>query len=190
MKEQFTHTYKKNKWGGESKSGPGSSLESTNGFRKNLVSLIKKYKVKSIFDCSCGDWHWMKEIKNDLPKYLGNDIVDEIVNVNRNLYGNESINFISNDMVSTLKSLNDKSFDLILCRHTLEHLPTHYNIDVVKEIRRVGKMALITCNPHVGNSEVDFNGVLARGINLNTDSYCQILGECEDVIDENNFYIF
>jgi len=190
MKEQFVHTYKKNKWGGISKSGPGSSLESTVSIRKHLVELIQKYKIKNIFDCSCGDWYWMKEIKDTLPTYLGNDIVDEMINNNNQLYGNENITFISNDMLSTLKSLKDKSFDFIICRHTFEHLPTDYNIDVINEIYRVSKMALITSNPYVGNSEVDFNGVLARGINLNSEPYFSILGNHTNVYDGNNFYVF
>jgi hypothetical protein len=190
MKEQFVHTYKKNKWGGISKSGPGSSLELTVHIRKYLIELMKKHNIKNIFDCSCGDWYWMKEIKDSLPIYLGNDIVDELVNNNNHLYRNEKISFISGDMLSTLKSLEDKSFDFIICRHTFEHLPTDYNVSVVNEIYRVGKMALITSNKNVGNSEVDFNGVLARGINLNSEPYFSILGNNTDVYDGNNFYIF
>ena len=164
------------------------------GYQKNIIKDLFPRSRHLIID-GRSNWpyawfYWMKEIKDTLPTYLGNDIVDEMINNNNQLYGNENITFISNDMLSTLKSLKDKSFDFIICRHTFEHLPTDYNIDVINEIYRVSKMALITSNPYVGNSEVDFNGVLARGINLNSEPYFSILGNHTNVYDGNNFYVF
>jgi hypothetical protein len=118
----------------------------------------------------------MKEIRESLPHYIGNDIVEDIVMVNTQRYGNDRIQFQCNDMLSSLKELRDSSIDLILCRHTLEHLPTDYSIEVVREIRRVSKWALITSNTHSGNSSINPNGSNARVINLEEDSYVEILG--------------
>ena len=177
LKGIFTQTYKENKWGSsESRSGPGSNLAYTEGIRRIIVELIDE-GVETIWDCSCGDWNWMKEISDRLPNYVGNDIVEELIGVNSEKFGSDRVKFRCGDMVSGLKELGDSSIDLILCRHTLEHLPTDYSIEVVREIRRVAKKALITSNTHQGNSPINPNGSNARVINLEKDEYYTILGE-------------
>jgi ubiquinone/menaquinone biosynthesis C-methylase UbiE len=177
LKGIFTQTYKENKWGSsESRSGPGSSLAYTEGIRRIILELIEG-GVETIWDCSCGDWNWMKEISDRLPNYVGNDIVEELIGVNSEKFGSDRVKFRCGDMVSGLKELEDSSIDLILCRHTLEHLPTDYSIEVVREIRRVAKKALITSNTHSGNSPINPNGSNARVINLEKDEYYTILGE-------------
>jgi len=178
LKRLFTETYTNNKWGsGESRSGPGSNLAYTEWIRKLIVELIEESGVHTIWDCSCGDWNWMKEISDRLPNYIGNDIVEDIVKVNTEKFGRNGIRFQCGDMLAGLKELGDSSIDLILCRHTLEHLPSDYAIEVVGEIRRVGKRALITSNTHEGNSPINPNGHNARVINLEKDEYHTILGE-------------
>lgn len=176
LKGLFTQTYRENKWGSsESRSGEGSSLAYTESIRSLLLELIGE-GVDTIWDCSCGDWNWMKEIRESLPHYIGNDIVEDIVKVNTEKFGSDRIRFQSGDMLSSLKRIGDSSIDLVLCRHTLEHLPTDYSIEVVREIRRVSKWALITSNTHSGNSPINPNGHNARVINLERDEYYTILG--------------
>jgi len=177
LKRLFTQTYEKNSWtSNESRSGTGSHLEYTESIRKLIVELIDD-GVEYIWDCSCGDWNWMKEIRESLPNYVGNDIVDELIEVNKNKFGSDNIKFQCGDMLEELKKLESASVDLILCRHTLEHLPTEYVTSVIKEIRRVAKQALITTNTNEGNSKITPNGYNARGINLSKDEYFEILGE-------------
>ena len=178
LKRLFTETYTHNKWGSsESRSGFGSNLAYTEWVRKLIVELIEDKGVHTIWDCSCGDWNWMKEISDRLPNYIGNDIVEDIVKINTEKFGGEKIRFQSGDMLFGLRELGDSSIDLILCRHTLEHLPSYYAIEVVREIRRVAKRALITSNTHEGNSSIQPNGSNSRVINLEKDEYHMILGE-------------
>jgi hypothetical protein len=150
-------------------------LEYTESIRKLIVELIDG-GVKYIWDCSCGDWNWMKEIRESLPNYVGNDIVDELIELNTKKFGSDTIKFQCGDMLEELKKLKSASVDLLLCRHTLEHLSTDYVTNVIKEIRRVSKKALITSN-NGGNSLLNPNGYNSRGINLGIDEYFQILGE-------------
>jgi hypothetical protein len=176
LKILFTQTYTENKWTStESRSGIGSHLEYTESIRKLIVELIDG-GVKYIWDCSCGDWNWMKEIRESLPNYVGNDIVDELIELNTKKFGSDTIKFQCGDMLEELKKLESASVDLLLCRHTLEHLSTDYVTNVIKEIRRVSKKALITSN-NGGNSLLNPNGYNSRGINLGIDEYFQILGE-------------
>jgi len=181
MKDLFTETYIENKWGmetNESRSGDGSALVYTEHFRKSLVEILENYQIKLVFDCSCGDWNWMKEIKDKLPRYIGNDIVEEIVEENNNKFGNEKIMFVCNDMLSELKKYDDKELDLTLCRHTLEHLPTSYSLEVVNEIKRTSKYAIITSsNTTNENGEINMDGVSGRGINLDYNPYKEMLGD-------------
>ena len=177
LKELFTNTYVNNGWTQDgSISGLGSSLPYTENIRKVLVDIIKQNGIKTIWDCSCGDWHWMKEIKDELPNYIGNDIVDRLVEINNETYGSDTIRFQCGDMLEELRKLETMSIDLILCRHTLEHLPTDYAIDVVREIHRVSKHSLITSNLN-GNSEIDANGQNSRPIDLEKNEYFAILGK-------------
>jgi hypothetical protein len=176
LKILFTQTYTENKWTStESRSGIGSHLEYTESIRKLITELIDG-GVGYIWDCSCGDWNWMKEIRESLPNYVGNDIVDELIELNTKKFGSDTIKFQCGDMLEELKKLESASVDLLLCRHTLEHLSTDYVTNVIKEIRRVSKTALITSN-NGGNSLLNPNGYNSRGINLGIDEYFQILGE-------------
>jgi ubiquinone/menaquinone biosynthesis C-methylase UbiE len=183
MKQKFTNTFQNDGWhmgSGESKSGLGSSLEYTISFRDNLVRIINQYKIEKIFDCSCGDWNWMKEIKNFLPEYIGNDIVEPLVEENNQKFGTDKIKFVSNDMLSQMKLYEDKYFDLIICRHTLEHLVNDYCFDVINEIKRVTKYAIITStNTSETNLEIqDMNGAAARMINLEASPFVDMIGNC------------
>jgi 2-polyprenyl-3-methyl-5-hydroxy-6-metoxy-1,4-benzoquinol methylase len=185
IKNLFTETYINDFWNmgdGESKSGLGSSLLYTENFRKNLLNIIKKLNIEKIFDCSCGDWNWMKEIHHEFKEYIGNDVVEEIINVNNEKYSNDRIKFICGDMVKSLSIFSDSYFDLIICRHTLEHLPTNYVKNALSEIKKKSKFAIITNSTQDINIElVNFDGVSSRGINLNSEPYLNILNEPEFV---------
>jgi 2-polyprenyl-3-methyl-5-hydroxy-6-metoxy-1,4-benzoquinol methylase len=181
IKEKFTNTFKKDLWNmdsGESKSGLGSSLEYTIHFRNNLLRIIKNYNINKIFDCSCGDWNWMKEIKDYLPEYVGNDIVDEIILNNKNKFETDKIYFVSNDMIDEMKKYKDKHFDLVICRYTLEHLNNDYCFNVINEIKRVSNYAIITStNTITNNLEIEnLDGVSYRPINLELTPFSEILG--------------
>jgi ubiquinone/menaquinone biosynthesis C-methylase UbiE len=185
MKQKFTNTFDNDGWhmgSGESKSGLGSSLRYTVHFRQNLVRIINEYQIKKMFDCSCGDWNWMKEIKNFIPEYVGNDIVESLVNENNKKFGTDKISFVSNDMLSQMKIYEDKHFDLVICRHTLEHLVNDYCFDVVKEIKRVSKYAIITStNTSAASQNLEIenmNGTASRMINLDLSPFNEMLGTC------------
>ena len=118
-KSIFSDIYHNNIWdSNESVSGPGSTLEHTTVIRKELPILIKEFNIKTVLDIPCGDYNWMKEIKLDLKKYIGYDIVPEIIIKNTKIYGNKKIEFKEINMIdNTLPSA-----DLIICRDGLVHL--------------------------------------------------------------------
>ena len=176
----FTNIYRTNHWSSnESKSGPGSELKWTVSVRDTLTKLFNELKIKNMLDLSCGDWNWMKSLSHlyiDDFKYTGLDIVENIVDNNNKLYGNNNIIFKNIDMLRYLKSLESKSVDLILCRHTLEHLQTEYCINVLQEMKRVSKYTLITTHKITSkNTDLDHSRADYRPINLEIEPFSLIL---------------
>ncbi|MCC6691659.1 MAG: class I SAM-dependent methyltransferase [Bacteroidia bacterium] len=149
--EVFTDIYKKNTWKSiESHSGPGSTLLSTKNIRQQLPLLINELKIKTFLDLPCGDYNWMKEVKWDIEKYIGADIVPELINGNNKKYKNDKILF------ATLNLLEDKlpDADIIFCRDCLVHLSFD---DIAKAFANIKnsniKYILTTTFPNIDTNE-------------------------------------
>lgn len=92
-KTVFTSIYQNNYWKGEqSLSGTGSDDAQTAHTIELIESIIKEYKIKSILDIPCGDFHWMKRVNLHGARYIGADIVEDLIQYNRNLYEGTSEN--------------------------------------------------------------------------------------------------
>lgn len=180
IENSFTDTYLNFKWrhgNNESKSGLGSTIDFTNGYRKNLLNILGEYKIKNILDCSCGDWNWMKTISNNFYDYTGLDIVKDIVEVNNLSFGNDRIRFIHDDMFNYLSNTKEH-YDLIISRHTFEHLPTEYVLKTMSEIKNKSNYFLFSGqNNLVENIDINFDGCSSRNINLSLEPYHSILGD-------------
>ena len=144
-KKIFTSIYKSKHWVQNpndlsnefiSISGPGSNTYSDQyeNLVKNFKLIIDKYEIKSIIDIPCGDFLWIKKIINEKKiKYHGIDIVEELIQENKNKYQNEYINFSVNDIVNF--EAKDK-YDLIIVRDLLIHLD---NTDIKKILNNLKK---------------------------------------------------
>lgn len=179
LENTFTNIYTNNVWSmgqNDSKSGLGSTLMFTENIRKELVKIIADKKISKMLDTSCGDWFWMKLIQNDLCEYTGIDIVNEIIQKNNTNFSNDKTKFINCDFLSYIKTLPDKYYDLVFCRHTLEHLPSEYNIEVLNECKRVSKYLLVTGYNiiDIKNTEL-INNMIYRPINIELTPYSDIL---------------
>jgi hypothetical protein len=133
-KEAFDRHYKENLFKGkESKSGPGSDPDQTKILKEEIVKLCKHLGVKRLLDAPCGDCNWMKDIWGNLnlEMYIGMDIVEELINSNKNSFGSENKIFYWCDLVET-KTI--PSADLMLCRDCLVHLSFVSSIQVLKNM--------------------------------------------------------
>jgi hypothetical protein len=118
-KDKFTAIYRNNLWNNEeSYSGGGSTLRRTSPIRSQLPSLLKERNIKFICDVGCGDFNWMKHLDIGDVTYIGVDIVTEIIDVNRTLYGTSRRVFCELNVVQQVVP----EVDLILCRQCLNHL--------------------------------------------------------------------
>jgi len=180
MSNVFNDIYIRNMWNmgqNDSKSGLGSSIVYTVHIQNILREVVNRFSIRSMIDTSCGDWFWMKKVRTDLKcSYLGIDIVPDIVRENLKLYGTENTHFLNSDVLSYLKTIPDKSVDLILCRHTLEHLPSEYNVDFMKECKRVCSYLLLTTHTESENRELNGTQTPYRPINLSLPPYVDVIG--------------
>ncbi|MCK4528469.1 class I SAM-dependent methyltransferase [candidate division WOR-3 bacterium] len=124
QKQRFTEIFNKNLFGGKnSRSGEGSSLEQTHVLRLKLQKLLSELNIKSILDAPCGDWNWMQILNLEGIKYIGVDIVDQIIKDNKINYIEDNVNFMNADIIEDKLPVAD----LVLCRDCLVHL-TYKNI--------------------------------------------------------------
>ena len=119
LAEVFSDYYRSNQWGDdETVSGVGSRLNSTVNLRAKLPSLFEQFEIKSILDAPCGDHNWFSHVERGDIKYLGVDIVPELVAQNRQRYRNQSTDFIHLDITRDRLP----AADLMICRDLLAHL--------------------------------------------------------------------
>lgn len=180
LEQVFTDLYHSEVWenvdGTQTRSGLGSTLEYSKCIRDILTCMLKEYSIKSILDASCGDWNWMSTIQYRIKcNYVGIDVVSEIIDRNTKLFSNDRFKFVKTDALSYLKTLPNKSVDLILFRNTAEYLDETYNLEFIGEARRVCRYLLMTttdtCNE---NKDVDTVGCY-RPINLKLPPYSDLL---------------
>ncbi len=120
LSEIFSDYYRSNGWGDdETVSGVGSRLDATINLRAQLPLLLEQFEIKSILDSPCGDYNWFRRIERGDVKYLGVDIVPDLVEHNRQRYGNQNTEFVNLDI--TRDPL--PAADLMICRDLLAHLP-------------------------------------------------------------------
>ena len=137
-KDVFTKIYKSNYWkSSESISGGGSELIQTQSLRKDLQNLLNEMKIKSVLDCPCGDFHWMKQLDLSKIEYVGADIVEELIKSNSE---KNNFKFIILDLI---KDPLPKS-DLIICRDLLVHLKHEDIFKLINNIKASGCKYLLT----------------------------------------------
>lgn len=118
--DRFTKIYNSNHWNSlESRSGEGSTFENTQNIRERLPDLLKKYQINTLLDIPCGDFNWMRFVVESLSlKYIGGDIVKDLINKNNQFYSDTNIKFIHLDLTKGPLP----TADLMLCRDCLFHL--------------------------------------------------------------------
>ena len=130
-------------WGGdESRSGPGSGLERTAELRDALAGLLGRLGTKVLLDAGCGDFHWMQAADLPAERYVGVDVVGDLVAANRRRYGrrfSRRRRFVHADIVCD----DLPRADLVLCRECLMHLSDDEVVRAVRNLRRTGAEYLL-----------------------------------------------
>jgi len=127
LQKKFERIYETNLWADpESRSGVGSSLDSTRVVRAKLPQALRQLGARILLDVPCGDFTWMEHVDLNGVEYIGGDIVPSIVEQNNRLHGTDTRRFVNLDL--TRDRLPDA--DVLLCRDCLVHL-SYANIRAV-----------------------------------------------------------
>jgi len=119
IEQKFKNIFKNNSWGGRSSiSGRGSDPDQTQFIIKEIPFLFKDISVATVLDIPCGDFHWMRNVDLSGIKYVGADIIEEIIENNKNKYEKENISFQLLDLTKDALP----QVDLILIRDCLVHM--------------------------------------------------------------------
>jgi len=103
--------------GGETTSGPGSTVEATALIRRIISILCRELQVRSVLDIPCGDHNWMAQVDLGDLQYIGADVVPALIDQCRDRYPDRR--FEKMDVCTDRLP----AVDLILTRDCLVHLP-------------------------------------------------------------------
>ena len=160
--EIFTEIFKTNSWLGRySVSGSGSDPDQTQNIELELPKLIKRFNISTLLDIPCGDFSWLRRVDLADVKYLGGDIVQELISAN-SAYESENVSFTCTNMITDRLP----RADLILCRDGLVHLSFDDIRRALKNIRDSGSTYLLTTTFPATKSNEDIQTGSWRPLNL------------------------
>lgn len=159
----FTKIYRTNAWGDkETHSGAGSNTINTTVVREKLPAIIGELGIRTLLDLPCGDFFWMSQVVLGVDRYLGADIVKELVEINREKYGSNKRSFVVLDILA-----NDlPTVDLVLCRDCLPHFSFKDIERALHRIRKSNSRYLLTSTYTSRNENVDIVTGSFRPLNL------------------------
>ena len=141
LEERFARIYETNLWSdAESRSGAGSNLEATASLRAALPPLLRRLDVRRLLDVPCGDFNWMSHVDLSGIDYTGGDIVESVIEANRERYESAARRFMKVDLTSGPLP----EADVILCRDCLVHFSFANIIAAFRTMKASGAQYLLT----------------------------------------------
>lgn len=147
-RDAFNHIYQHKLWSNEGGgSGHGSSLTSTAILRNALPDIIKRYKITSMLDSSCGSMHWMPLVLQDVEKvqpgfkFMGTDVVCSLIDSHKSNFASHS-NWQFDCLDYTHQQL-PSGYDLVVSRDSLQHLPLNGVWMYLNNVRSSGAKYLL-----------------------------------------------
>jgi hypothetical protein len=153
MNGELKKAFHVNKWKGggeETVSGKGSTLAFTAPLRPALEALFKRLDVKTLLDAPCGDFNWMNHVDLGGARYVGLDIIDEVIERNSARYARSDREF----RVADITTDPLPKADLMLCRDCAFHLPFSYVWRLLENYLRSGIPHLLMTN-HTNVANID-----------------------------------
>jgi hypothetical protein len=133
LAEKFAYIYETNMWGGEeSKSGVGSATCATAQLRPQLLEMLGELQTRTLLDIPCGDFSWISEVADRIPRYVGADIVGHLILKNIRDCSGPNRTFVRLDLTSD----ELPEADIVLCRDCLVHLSFDNIVKAIANIKR------------------------------------------------------
>lgn len=163
LKNKFTDVYVNNTFGGsQSRSGEGSGPVQATEICRRIPELLKQLRAESMVDAPCGDLFWISKTSLPVQRYLGVDIVSDLIRINGERYGNEQRSFA----VANLVADELPKADVILCRDCLVHLSYKDSLKILRNFKRSGSSYLLTTTFTDRTANIDLGATFWRPINL------------------------
>jgi SAM-dependent methyltransferase len=162
LKKIFSDIYQNNSWGGkESRSGPGSDLETTYPVYSGLRTFLHNNLIGSLLDIPCGDYHWMERkltaVDDNPVKYIGADIVPALIEANKARFPDADFRILD----ITCDDL--PQVDLVFSRDIFGHLSHENTMRALNNIKRSGSRYLLTTSFTKQRSNGGKENVLLEG---------------------------
>jgi len=137
----FGGIFRRNEWGdAESVSGPGSTRARGADFTPELVALLRRLEARTLLDAPCGDFNWIAEAADAVERYVGVDVVPELVRRNLRDHPAAGRSFVLADISRDPLP----AADVVLCRDCLVHFSTRDVWATLANFRRSGSRYLLT----------------------------------------------
>jgi hypothetical protein len=141
IEERFARIYQTNLWfDAESRSGTGSNLDETAQLRASLPHLLRRLNTRRLLDVPCGDFNWMSHVDLSGIEYIGGDIVEPLIQANRERYASAARRFLKVDVINGPLP----QADVILCRDCLVHFSFANIISAFRTMKSSGAEYLLT----------------------------------------------
>lgn len=163
-KKVMSEIYEKKRWGGRQKdfySGSGShSRKVVQPYIKTISSFLKDYENGLIVcDLGCGDFNVGKNLVPYSKRYIGIDIVDDLIERNKKLFVSEKLEFHCLNIVTD----NLPKGDCILVRQVFQHLS---NEEIKKVVEKIEKFKHIIITEHIPKGEFVANAEKSTGAGI------------------------
>lgn len=165
----FTDIFLRNKWGGDkSVSGRGSDTRQTRIIAAELPRLCSELRISTLLDVPCGDFYWMSGVNLEGVDYLGGDIVEPLIERNRERYEKDNVRFARMNLIAD----PIPTVDLVFCRDCLVHFSDADVAAALKNICSSGSSYLLTTTFPARNSNVEIATGQWRPLNLERAPFC------------------
>ncbi|MEP1490410.1 MAG: class I SAM-dependent methyltransferase [Algibacter sp.] len=174
-KDVMNQIYDMNLWGGAAYdfySGAGShDPKIINPYIENLIAFLESHdKSLIVCDLGCGDFNIGKHLTKYSKKYIAVDIVESLIDRNKNLYKADNLEFHCLDIAKDELPLGD----CIILRQVLQHLS---NAEIQNVIEKIAAYKYIILTEHIPLSNFVPNKdiISGQGIRLKQNSGVNIL---------------
>lgn len=152
VSETFTEIYRNNIWGGENGtfySGEGSDANVASVYVHAINRILEEIRPQIVVDIGCGDFRVASQFVNPGFRYIGLDVVPDLVENHKMRYQSEYIDFQLID--ATSEELPDG--DICLIRQVLQHLS---NDEISRILNNCRKFRYLVITEHFPPPGVPF----------------------------------
>lgn len=149
----FRDIYRRHHWSGSaSASGAGAAPDQTRRLRTALPELLSRLGARTLLDLPCGDYSWMRGVDLRVARYIGADLLPDLIVPLAAAHGDARREFRVLDL--TRDPL--PAADVLLCRDCLVHLSyTDIRRALNNVLRgRIGYLLLTTFPAAAANEDI------------------------------------